>query len=112
MAVRSLTSTPLPSIGRKLEWSGLASTDTGQPADLSRNEGLVGSVQFTGTFGGGTVVLEGTNDGTNYFTLKDAAGSDISATAAAGFDFSVACLSIRPRAASTTSIACTVILRG
>ena len=39
------------------------------------------SVQFAGTWGGGTVVWEGSNDGTNYETLNDAQGSAISKTA-------------------------------
>lgn len=30
------------------------------------------SIQFSGTFGGATVVWEGSNDGTNYQTLHDA----------------------------------------
>ncbi len=36
-----------------------------------------------GTFGSATVVLKGSIDGTNYFTLKDMDGNDVSVTAAA-----------------------------
>lgn len=35
------------------------------------------SVQFVGTFGN-AVAMQGSNDGTNYFTLKDLQGTDIS----------------------------------
>lgn len=38
------------------------------------------TVTFTGTFGG-TIALQGSNDGTNYMTLSDHAGTDITATA-------------------------------
>jgi len=39
-------------------------------------------VTFTGTWGsGGTAVLQGSNDETNWFTLKDLAGTAISKTA-------------------------------
>ena len=39
------------------------------------------SVQFTGTWGGATAVLEGSLDGTTYFTLTNAQGDDVSFTA-------------------------------
>jgi hypothetical protein len=40
-------------------------------------------VHVTGTFSvGGTVVLEGSNDGTNYSTLTDLTGTAISKTSA------------------------------
>ena len=39
------------------------------------------SVQVTGTWGGATLVLQGSNDGDTWFTLNDPAGVDISFTA-------------------------------
>jgi hypothetical protein len=51
-------------------------------ANLQPNSGDR-SVQVTGTFGaGGTVIVEGSLDGTNWFQLKDAGGTLISFTAA------------------------------
>lgn len=62
-------------------WEGCANGDTGSPVEVSGKE--VQSVQVTGTFGsGGTVVLQGSNDGTNYVTLLDEDGSAISLTGA------------------------------
>lgn len=62
-------------------WSALANTDTGAPLALSQFSDR--SVQISGTFSvGGTIVLEGSNDGTNYHTLTDPAGSAISFTSA------------------------------
>lgn len=61
-------------------WSPLATGDTGEPL---QGVGLSDrSVQFTGTFGGATVVLEGSNDGINYVTLTDPAGVALSFTSA------------------------------
>lgn len=40
------------------------------------------SVQVSGTFGGATCVIEGSNDGANWFILRDPAGANLSFTAA------------------------------
>jgi len=40
------------------------------------------SVQITGTFNSATVVIQGSNDGTNYVTLTDPQGNAISKTSA------------------------------
>lgn len=63
-------------------WETLTTTnDTGQALQMGGS--TIRSVQITGTFGaGGTVVLEGSNDGTNYVTLTDPQGNALSKTAA------------------------------
>src|SRR5258708_30422689 len=62
-------------------WTPLAAAgDIGQP--LQRTDLADRSVQVTGTFAGATIVLEGSNDGTNYFTLSNPAGAALSFTAA------------------------------
>lgn len=55
------------------------------------------SVQFTGTFGGATALLQVSNDGETWFPLKDTAGNLVSATAAAMFDISSAAAFVRAR---------------
>ena len=40
------------------------------------------AIQFVGTFDSATVVLQGSNDGTNWNTLHDTAGNEISASSA------------------------------
>src|SRR5258708_12295882 len=51
-------------------WTPLAAaSDVGQP--LQRTDLADRSVQVTGTFAGATIVLEGSNDGPNYFTLSN-----------------------------------------
>ncbi len=83
MAVIAYADTGVQSLYGKsslVSWSALATGDTGAPI---QGVGLSDrSVQFTGTFGGATVVLEGSNDGVNYVTLTDPAGVALSFTSA------------------------------
>lgn len=62
-------------------WETLTNGDTGSPLLCPHLADK--SIQVTGTFGsGGTVVLEGSNDGSNWETLNDPQGTAISFTAA------------------------------
>jgi len=47
-------------------WTDYSTADTSSPARLQNMEGLAGAVQVTGTFGGATIALQVSNDGTNY----------------------------------------------
>ena len=61
-------------------WTALATSDTGKPVvgvGLSDR-----SFQASGTFGGATVVLQGSNNGTDWVTLTDPAGAAVSFTSA------------------------------
>ena len=59
-------------------------------------EPLAGSIQAVGTFGGGTVKLQGSNDNTNWVDLNDTAGTVIGLTAEGGAEFSSSFLYLRP----------------
>lgn len=62
-------------------WRDMANGDSGEPIDGA--EWGDRAVQVVGTFGaGGTIVWEGSNDGTNYVTLKDSFNVATSFTAA------------------------------
>jgi len=63
---------------------------------ISEQWGLAASVQASGTFGGATVVMQHSNDGTNWFTAKDLQGNDISLTADGIAEFSLSSAYIRP----------------
>jgi len=63
-------------------WTDYSTADTSSPSRLQNMDGLAGAVQVTGTFGGATIALQVSNDGTNFVTLKDGTGSDITFTAA------------------------------
>lgn len=58
-----------------ITWSGLTTGDTGRPLEM------VGwadrSVQITGTFGGATLTLQGSNNGSTWNTLTDPQGNEI-----------------------------------
>lgn len=63
-----------------VSWSNLAGTDSGTPVNIG--EYYDRSVQISGTFGGATVTIEGSNDGVNYLPLTDPQGNAISKTTA------------------------------
>lgn len=62
------------------QWTPITENDT---CEAYESAGFVDrEVQVAGTFGGATITLTGSNDGTNYVTLKDFQGSDLSFTSA------------------------------
>lgn len=95
-------------------WTDYSTADTSSPARLQNMEGLAGSVQVTGTFGGATIVLQVSNDGTNFVTLKDSAGVAITFTSAGMAEFSTAALFIKPTSSGGTAdnVTVTITLRG
>lgn len=83
MAVIGFTSTPSTTHGdnfRTVVWSGLATGDQGTPFEMPTFSDR--SVQVQGTFGGCTVTIEGSNDGTNWHALNDPQGNPLAFTAA------------------------------
>jgi len=65
-----------------ITWALLTSADAvGDAVEMPGSSAR--SVQIDGTFDSATVVLQGSNDGTNWFTLTDPQGNTISKTAAA-----------------------------
>lgn len=66
---------------RVVSWANIANGDTCTDVELPGFN--IRSIQFAGTFGGATIVLQGSNDSTNYSTLTNGRGTAISKTAAA-----------------------------
>lgn len=63
-----------------VSWSGLLNGDSGTPVGLPRDYWKT-TIQVVGTFGaGGTVLVEGNNDGVTWSTLKDVNNVAISIT--------------------------------
>lgn len=86
MAVRVPVVTENPDGQRNCQlivWSGLLNgPDTGTPVQVG--DFADRSFQITGTFGaGGSITIEGSNDGVTYFPLTDPQGNAITKTAAA-----------------------------
>lgn len=61
-------------------WSAMATGDTGNAVQSPGFSDR--SIQVEGTFGGSTVTIQGSNDGTNYYTLTDTAGVALTFTSA------------------------------
>ena len=97
-------------------WTGITTTtDTPSAFAIQDQAGLAMSVQFAGTFNGGTTaVLQGSNDGSTYTTLKDVLGNSVSATAAALFEVSSSVRYIKPSVSSGSAdnVNVIVVLRG
>jgi len=94
-------------------WAALANGDDGNPLEVQDDNDHC--VQFIGTFGaGGTIVWQGSNNGTNWETLTDAQGLAISKTAAALEQVVEAPRYVRPNVTGgdgTTAITCILIAR-
>lgn len=103
MAVINIQSLDAPRRATRLLWETVTEADSAAAHECIEMQGVVGSVQVIGTFGGATVVLQGSNDGSTWWDLKDTGGTAISFTAAGGADFSTAALYVRPSASGGSS---------
>lgn len=113
MAVRNPTITQLYDGALVVQWSGLLNGDIGAPVEYPGHSDR--SVQIQGTFGvGGTCVIQGSNDGTNYQSLTDPQGNAISKTAASIEMVTELTRYIRPNITAgdgTTNLEVTMVLR-
>ena len=66
-------------------------------SELSPTSLAVASLQIAGTFGGATVSVEISNDGTNWLPLRDRSDQPITATAAGIYDISTGAARIRAK---------------
>lgn len=114
MAERALTVTTQTARSQVVVWTGLLNTDTGAP--FERTDYSDRSVQVTGTFGtGGTLVIQGSNNGTNWSTLTDPQGNALSFTAAGLEQVQELVRFLRPNVTGgdgTTSLVVTMLARG
>jgi len=56
-------------------WAAMANADTGTAFQVPSAANL--TFQHSGTFGGATIVLQGSNDGTSWATLTQTGGSNV-----------------------------------
>lgn len=105
MSVVAVTPTKLNnSPAHQYAWLALATGDTGAPVALPNAADC--SIQVTGTFGGATAVLEGSNDGgTTWVTLRDPGGTALSFTTANLKQVLEVVGLIRPSVSGGTSVA-------
>ncbi len=84
-------------------YDNLDELDTSPPS-IEMAEWADKSVQVVGTFNGGTVVIEGSNDGTNWVTLTDPQGNAISKTSAFIEQILEVTRYVRPRVSAGTGV--------
>lgn len=110
--IAAVRSSPGPNIEQAF-WEALTENDTATRITPAGVASFFASVQVTGAFGGATVVLQGSNDGSNWINLSDVDGSAISITGAGGVQFNSAYLYLRPFASGGTSqdVDITLIMR-
>lgn len=112
MATRSATRTDRNDGITSIIWEGITESDSGAAviaADLFSK-----TVQAIGDFdASGAITMQGSNDGTNWFTLTDPTGADVVLTAATmGVIIMENPLYVRPTATAGTSVDMDVYLVG
>lgn len=95
-------------------WEDIVTGDTIESFGVPGQAAVAGCVQFGGTFGGATVKLQVSNDGTTFFDMKDLTGTAISGTSASFFEFTSAGVYFRPAVTggSGNAVDVTLVLRG
>jgi hypothetical protein len=98
----------------RVTWADIVTGDTLTAFPVAAQAAVAGAVQFGGTFGGATIGLQVSNDGTTFFDMKDLGGTVITATANALFEFTTAAMYIRPviTGGAANAVDVTVVLRG
>ncbi len=81
MAVISFTKPDTGTFHKVYSWASVTEADTFAPVKLEKAINAI-TIQASGTFGGATVALHGSLDGTNYVALKDMGGTEIALTSA------------------------------
>jgi len=85
---------------QKFTFTTLSASDTGQPIFMDAGVGLLLNIQAVvggGTgFNSGTMTIQVSNDGTNWNTIKDVHGTDVTFTAAGVAEISTGAQFIRP----------------
>lgn len=119
MAVRASSIARITTAGDRevhvVTWAGLtqATLDTGDPIEMPAS--WQRSVQVLGTLGaGGSVRIEGSNDGTNYHVLADAQGVALDINALSTKIVATLTRYIRPRVTAgdgTTSLSVIMLMR-
>jgi hypothetical protein len=95
-------------------WEGVATGDTITPFILRQQYGLAASIQVVGTFGGATVTIQVSNDGTNWVTVRDMFAASISFLSAGYAEVTLSAAYIRPNVTGGTGddLDIIMVLRG
>jgi hypothetical protein len=91
-------------------WEALATGDTINALKLSGTGARRAAVQIFGTFGSATVKMQVSNDGSNFYDIKDIHNTAVSTGAAAVFEFTSSAVYIKPAISGGTGDNVDVIL--
>lgn len=94
--------------GITVSWPAMAAGDDGAAFAIGSYSSLC--IAFTGTFGSTTMTFQGSNDGTNWFTLNDLQTSAISKTSAALEQVAERPRFVRPLSTGGSGVAVTATL--
>lgn len=114
MATVSATINQVSNNVMRFQWTLTQANALGHPIPERYADFADRSVQIAGTFDSATIVLEGSNDGSNYATLTDPQGNAISKAAAAIEQVTEGVLFARPSASgggASQSVVVTVVAR-
>lgn len=98
---------------RQARWAALASSENGETWDCGQFGDK--TITVTGTFDTATITLLGSNDGTNWFTIQDFLGTNITFTASGMRTLGNSPRYIRPSAgagAGSVNVDVIIIARG
>lgn len=110
MATRTPTFATVSAGCATIAWTPLTESDTCTGALIPGSNGAVGAMMVTGTFGGATITLQGSNDGSNYYNITDPAGNTVNLSSAGIKEFSTGAVYVRAGTASGSSSSVTVTL--
>lgn len=97
-----------PFAGWKVQWTPVTEADTCASVTLSNYSDR--SIQVTGTFGGGSVACQGSNDGTNFAALTDPGQTTIAITTAGIKQVTEASILTRPNVTGGTGQSLTITM--
>lgn len=105
--------TAIPDVPRVI-WEGAVTGDTITPFILRQQYGLAASIQVVGTFGGATVTIQVSNDGTNWVTAQNMFGAPITLTTSGYAEVTLSAAYIRPNITGGTEddLDIIMVLRG
>lgn len=109
----AFTKTDLPGGATLIVWDAITGANGGSALELNGAAPVAGCVQVIGGTAG-SVALQGSNDGTNWATLKDLQGTDIALTALTALsEFTTSARYIRPFGnVSSSGAIVSVVARG
>lgn len=110
MATIQPTIVALSPVTLMITWANLRAADL-PGAAVELPDYSDSTVQIVGTFDTGTLTMQGSNDGTNWFSLTDAQGNAIAKTSAAGEVIEEAPRYIRPLLSGAGADVITVLLK-